>query len=361
MIWILFIPVLLYFLSVRNIFLFLRRAEAVKSENISFVRVSVIIPCKNEEKKLADLLYDLSLQDYSEDLFEVIIIDDNSSDNTSRTASAQKGIKNYKVLNNPGQGKKSAIGFGIENASGELIITTDADCRLGKRWISTHAVIYSSEHPDMIIGPVQLEEKAGFFGRFQELEFLSLQGVTAGTALAYKPVMCNGANLSFTKEAYLKHSKNLHPEILSGDDIFLLHSLKKDPESEIIWLNSSDGIVTTCQTESFMSFIKQRARWISKAGAYQDALTAYIAIITFATVLMTLFFMAWGIINHKFWLFLLISFIIKSVPDYLLLREITRKYRKNNLLKRFIPSQVVYPFYVLIVVVYSLLAGNKWK
>jgi biofilm PGA synthesis N-glycosyltransferase PgaC len=361
MVWPLLIPVLFYFLFIRQIYGYLRIMKPFISEGSSFHKVSVIIPCRNEEKNLPFILGDLESQDYDDDLFEVIVIDDNSVDNTFREASANKGIKRYKVLHNPDKGKKSAIGFGVDNASGELIITTDADCRFGRKWISAHATAYVSAYPDMIIGPVQLKERSGFFGRFKELEFLSLQGVTAGTALAYRPVMCNGANLSFTKEAYLRHSKNLHPEILSGDDIFLLHSLKKDPDSEISWLNSPDGMVTTSQTNSFFSLIQQRARWISKAGSYKDTLSIALAIVTFVTIISIIFFMFAGIINHELWLLFLLSFIIKSIADYPLLKEITKKYQKTSLLKWFVPSQIIYPFYVLVVACYSLVAGNKWK
>jgi len=361
MVWLLLIPVLFYFIFIRQAYGFLRLMQPLISEGSSFHKVSVIIPCKNEENNLPFILSDLESQDYDDDWFEVIVIDDSSADNTFREASAYKGIKNYKVLNNPYKGKKSAIGFGVDNASGELIITTDADCRFGRKWISAHATAYDSALPDMIIGPVQLKERSGFFGRFMELEFLSLQGVTAGTALAYKPVMCNSANLSFTKEAYLRHSKNLHPEILSGDDIFLLHSLKKDPDAEISWLNLPDGMVTTSQTNTFYSFIKQRARWISKAGSYKDPLSIALSIVTFVTIILLVFFMIAGIIRHEFWLLFLVSFIIKSVPDYLLLKEITKRYLKSNLLKWFLPSQLVYPFYVLIVFSYSLIIGERWK
>jgi poly-beta-1,6-N-acetyl-D-glucosamine synthase len=361
MLWLLLIPVLLYFSFIRQIYGHLRLVQSFVSESTSFHKVSVIVPCKNEEKNLPFILSDLQSQYYDDDLFEVIIIDDNSTDNTFREASAHKGIKNYQVLHNPSKGKKSAIGFGVDNASGELIITTDADCRFGRKWISAYATAYDSAHPDLIIGPVQLKERSGFLGRFMELEFLSLQGVTAGTALAYKPVMCNGANLSFTKETYLRHSKNLHPEILSGDDIFLLHSLKKDPASEILWLNSPDGIVTTYQTNSFFSFIKQRARWISKAGSYNDASSIALSIVTFVTIISIVFFMIAGIFRYEFWLLFIASFFIKSIADYPLLKEITKKYRKTSLLKWFIPSQVIYPFYVLIVVSYSLFIGESWK
>jgi glycosyltransferase involved in cell wall biosynthesis len=361
MIWLIIIAVLPYFFILLEIYRNLRKVKPYKYKGIPLIKVSVVIACRNEEKNLPDLLSHLSLQDYNQELFEIIIIDDNSNDSTFDTALAFQQIRYLKVLYNPARGKKSAVRAGVDAASGELIITTDADCRPGQRWISTVAAFYSSTKPDMIIAPVQLENKPGFTGRFQELEFLSLQGVAAGTAAAGNPVMCNGANLAFTKEAYIRHSDNLHDDILSGDDIFLLHSLKKETNSKIAWLSSLEGIVTTGQTASLGSFLNQRARWISKAKAYEDRFTLLISIVTFVTIITNISLLTAGIINREFLLLFLASFILKSIPDFLILYKVTGSYYKRYLLKWFIPSQIVYPFYVIIVVFRSLFSGSKWK
>ena len=77
----------------------------------------------------------------------------------------------------------------------------------------------------------------------RSLSILSLQGITAGTAMAGNGIMCNGANLAFTRNTYLNHMENLQFGLPTGDDVFLLHSLKKEADSKIMWLESSDAIV----------------------------------------------------------------------------------------------------------------------
>jgi cellulose synthase/poly-beta-1,6-N-acetylglucosamine synthase-like glycosyltransferase len=228
-----------------------------------------------------------------------------------------------------------------------------------RNWIRTIAAFYEIKRADMIICPVQLKSVSGFFGRFQELEFMSLQGITAGTALSENPSMCNGANLAFPREVYLNHSDNLHDEINSGDDIFLLHSLKKEKLSKILWLESTDTIVTTESSSTFSSFIKQRSRWISKGGAYSDQYTIALGIVTFvATFLQLSYVIACVIYPGLIWPFLLI-FILKSVPDFLILMNTTDRYNKRKLLWWFLPSQLIYPFYVLSVVIYPLIFRKK--
>jgi biofilm PGA synthesis N-glycosyltransferase PgaC len=361
MIWLLLIPVLLYLFLLLDIFRNLLKVNPFAFSQNPSLRVSVIIACRNEENNLPDLLNGLFSQDYNHELFEVVIIDDNSTDSTFLIATAMRQIKNLKVLHNTSRGKKNAVATGISEASGELIITTDADCRPGRKWISTIAACYSETKADMIIAPVRLESKSGFTGRFSELEFLSLQGVTAGTAMAGNPVMCNGANLAFTKSAYRRHAANLHNEIASGEDIFLLHSLKREPDSKIVWLSSTDATITTSHTESIAGFIKQRSRWISKAKAYNDRYTLIISIVTFVTIITSVFLLISSIFYKEFLLLFFSSLILKSIPDFLILNNITVKYNKRKLMNWFVPSQIIYPFYVLIVSFRSLFAGNRWQ
>ena len=311
--------------------------------------VTIIAACRNEEINLPLLLGDIALQDYPQDMFEVIVVDDNSSDSTYDTAGGSGGIRNIRVIKNTGEGKKAAIRTGVRMASGSLIITVDADSRMKTGWLRTIVSFYEKEKPEMIICPVTLKGGNGFFHRFQELEFLSLQGITAGKAAGGDPVMCNGANLLFTKKSFEEHSMELHDEFISGDDIFLLHAIKKDNRNRILWLESGNALVTTKTSHSPGSFLAQRARWISKAGCYSDSSTSLLAIVTLAAVLLQISALITGIFDQKFLILFAAVFTLKSVPDYLILKNTTTRYKNEMLMKWFFISQFIYPFYVLAV------------
>jgi biofilm PGA synthesis N-glycosyltransferase PgaC len=347
--WLLIILIIPYIYLLLKIYIGLVSIKPFISSAVTQQFVSVVIACRNEEINLSLLLNYISKQDYDPGLFEVLVIDDNSSDGTFEAASGFHGIRNLKILRSSGSGKKQAVRSGVEAASGNLIITTDADCRLGKSWLKTITSLYVQNKPGMIICPVRLEERKGFFHKFQELEYMSLQGVTAGTAAAGNPVMCNGANMAFTKEVYAKNTGNLNDEIPSGDDVFLLHSIKRDTSGKILWLESQDAVVITKPADSIGSFIKQRVRWISKAGAYTDRFTRILAIVTFVTILFVWFLLIAGIFNSVFLSVLLVVIILKSVPDFLILYNTASRYRLRMLLSIFIPAQVIYPVYVIVV------------
>ena len=353
--WLTVILILPYVIVLLKNYRSLLRNKIFKISTDPKTFISVVIACRNEEKNLPAILNCIALQNYPDNLFEVFIVDDNSSDKTFELSEAFKGIRNVYVLNNKGRGKKQALRTGILAAKGHLIITTDADCAMGKNWIRTITAFYEMNHPDLIICPVQLESSHGFFGRFQELEFISLQGITAGSALSDNSTMCNGANLAFTREAYLNHFGDLHDEINSGDDIFLLQSLKKDRNSRILWLESADAIVTADSQTAAGSFLKQRSRWISKVGSYSDRYTIAIGIVTLIATLLQISLMIGCVIYPVLiWTFLLV-FVLKSVPDFLILLNTSGRYNKRNLLWWFLPSQLIYPFYVLSIIFYLLI------
>jgi cellulose synthase/poly-beta-1,6-N-acetylglucosamine synthase-like glycosyltransferase len=354
MYWLPAILILPYFFLLLKICRNLRKIKPFTFSSAPSTFVSVIIACRNEEKRLPALLDSLSRQDYPLELFEVIIVDDNSSDKSYETASENRDLRQLKVLKNEGRGKKEALRTGIIASKGSLILTTDADCTMGKNWIKTAVAFFEINSPELIISAVQLNGIRGFFGKFQELEYLGLQGVTAGSVMAGDGIMCNSANLAFTKEAYLKHMADLRFDLNTGDDVFMLHSMKKDNNSGIMWLESAESIVTTSSSSTVLSFLEQRKRWISKWRAYSDEFTIRTGIITFIAILLQLAAFISLFFNISFiWLFLIIL-ALKSLPDFLILRNTTARYGKTELMHWFLPAQLIYPLYVTGVLLYSI-------
>ncbi|HUX94493.1 MAG TPA: glycosyltransferase [Bacteroidales bacterium] len=359
--WLVIILVLPYFFLLLRVYRGLKKLKTYKPENNGNQFVSVIIACRNEQEHLPCILNNLREQIYPSELFEVIIVDDNSTDSTFRIASSFCEIKNISVLKNNGRGKKAALITAVNAAKGSLIVTTDADCIMQKEWLHTISSFSHASGTDMIVCPVMVAESKGVFGRFAELEFLGLQGVTAGTLAQGSGIMCNGANLAFRKETFLSNINNLHPEIASGDDVFLLHSLKKKRGSKIEWMEAMEAAVITASPLSTGKFFKQRGRWISKAPAYKDINTIIMGIVTFVTILLLIVSPAIALFDITFIYIYIVALIIKSIPDYLILDRTTTRYGKKKLMSWFIPSQVIYPLYVLISVCYGFLLPRSWN
>ncbi len=181
--------------------------------------ISVVVACLNEEKNITHLLESLVKQNYPAENYEIIVVDDNSVDSTravtdnfisTRVSSHNSAIR---LFANPGRGKKSALRYGVSKAKGEVILTTDADCRMGPRWISAFSACYEKCSSDMMLASVTETADRRFTSSFARYEFAALQCITEATALMGHPVMCNGANMGVGREAYMRHADELHEEI----------------------------------------------------------------------------------------------------------------------------------------------------
>jgi cellulose synthase/poly-beta-1,6-N-acetylglucosamine synthase-like glycosyltransferase len=355
------LPVILilpYFFLIISVFRNLLGAKSFTGKATPGVKISVIVACRNEQHNLPHILESIAAQDYPHKLFEVIVADDNSTDMTAAVAESFSVKLNLKTVRNQGSGKKMAIRTGVGESSGNLIITTDADCMMGKGWISGIASFYETHKPDLIVCPVKLGHAPGFFGKFQELEFLSLQAITAGTVISGNGTMCNGASLAFTKAAYYINLPGLRFDIATGDDVFLLHSMKKK-EAKIMWLESPATIVETQASSDISSFFRQRKRWASKAAAYKDGFSVFLGIVTFVTILIQAVTGIGAFFEQRMLITFIYIFLIKSIADFPVLLITTRRYGRGNLMWWFVPCQVIYPFYVMAVAGYTFFTRKK--
>ncbi len=326
-------------------------------------KVSVIVAFRNEEKVLQNLLNDLINQSYSSELFEVILVDDHSTDGSYDLVKNLIEVNtSFKLIKNQGEGKKQAISEAIEICSGELFITTDADCRMGNDWLKTITSYYSENSPDMLIGPVLPARNESVFSKLVALEFFSLIGSAAGAAGIKHPIMNNGANLAYPRTSFNSVSQPFNSKTASGEDIFFMLKLKKNEQSKIRFLKSNKAAVSTHLPTGFEEFWQQRVRWVSKSKYYTDFDMIFSAVIVWLVGFLMLSTLIAGIFYPIFFIMYAFLFVIKSVPDYLLLSNVLSFFDRKDLIRYFIPLQVIYPLYVTLAGFFGLIfAKFSWK
>ena len=343
------------------------RQSAVGSKG-SYRKVSVVVAARNEEEFIADLLSDLLAQDYPEEMTEIIVVDDRSIDGTARIVeefiekAATIRIQLIKIDGHTMGGKKMALAKGVDHATGEIILTTDADCRVGLGWISEMVKGFQDKSCKMIFGPVTYFDGNRLSDHFQTLDYLGMMASGAGAALAGFPFMCSGASLAYQREAYYAvNGFRGNEDFLSGDDVFLLHKIKKEFGRKAVgFCMKKEALVRTYPADGFKNFISQRVRWASKSKGYKDLLSAYTALIVFIAsfFMMAVFFL--GFLNPSLLLIFFGFLIIKSLADFPLLWIVTTFTGQRNLLKWFLPFQLIYTFYIVAAGILSLLNRRKW-
>lgn len=323
------------------------------------IGISIICPFKNEITHLPYLFQAISEQNYPH--FELILIDDYSTDGSKTYAEeVVMAFDHFQVVKNSGTGKKDAIKTGIYKAQNELIITLDADCLPKREWLKTIACYYQQHQPDLLMLPVKIDVTTdNYFTHFQQLEFVSLVASGAGAIGADVPIMCNGANLAFSKSAWIKSEQNLHIEEDTGDDIYLLQSIKRRGGS-INFLKSKSVICTTQGKKSLFQFLKQHARWASKKAALQDAHYLGTALVVICTNLALVVSTVLAITNHFFLLLFLLLFVIKLTVDMLFFKQVTPFFEIKNTVKKVLLFSFLYPVYVVLTAVLALLPRKKW-
>ena len=206
---------------------------------------TIAVPFRNEAENLPQLLHSISLLDYPKELVEVILVDDSSEEVFSFQCSvfSLQIVKNERKTNSP---KKDAINTAIAMAKNDWIITTDADCLVQKNWLKSIDNFIQTENKKMVAAGVSYLPKKGFLHDFQNLDFLSLQGVTIGSFGIEKPFMCNGANFAYEK-TFFKALNGFegNDEIASGDDVFLLQKALTFDSKQVGFCGNKESIVAT--------------------------------------------------------------------------------------------------------------------
>lgn len=345
------------------------------SGNTSFI--SVIIPARNEEKNIGKCLQSLKRQDYSDASFEIIVVDDHSGDGTAEIVKGFAAgnlklihLKDY-VAEGENSFKKKALEAGISVAKGELIVTTDADCSAGKKWLSTINNYYLSCRTSFIVMPVGLEGEKKPLDVFETLDFMSMQGIGMAAVEKDRFNLCNGANLAYTAEAFKAVGGFAGiDKLASGDDMLLMEKIRARGYS-IGYLLSEDAIVTTPPAGNILSFLKQRTRWASKTTAYQDKrilwLWGWIYLLNLCILLLAVnsvfgcgHMMECGkslCLSNSLWMIL----AVKTIAELMFLIPVAGFFDKRKWLLYFPLAQ---PFHIVYIVMTGLLGlfGNyEWK
>jgi len=322
--------------------------------------ISIIIPARNEEAGIGDLLDDISRQEHRN--FQVIVVDDHSDDNTFDVASRHAhSDSRFRIIKSEGIGKKEALRRGIEAAAGSIIITTDADCRVNEKWVGGLTRYFYADWVKMVFGPVKLKGD-GLFAEIQSLEFVSVVGAGAAASGLGVPFICNGANLAFRKsvfEAVDGYLGNLH--IPSGDDEFLMRKVLKQFPGGVIFSADVNTVVTTLPKDSLKDFVQQRIRWAGKWNIQPSFSTVATAMLVF---FFQVFFMSFPVLYFKHWVSLELGLLLvagKFLIEFLFLSSVANHLQTSWNWLAFILLQLIYPLYAVAVGLMSNFSPFVWK
>jgi poly-beta-1,6-N-acetyl-D-glucosamine synthase len=335
------------------------------SRDMPVTRISIIIPARNEAKNITACLRSITAQTYPAHLFEVLVVDDHSTDDTAQIVREfpAGNIRLLSLGDSVQQShKKRAIESAIAVAAGELIVTTDADCQVPPRWLATLADLYEQTDAAFIAAPVVLTYDNSFVQKFQALDFLTLQGITGAAVHRGFHAMCNGANLAYTRAAFeAVNGFEGIDHIASGDDMLLMHKIAARFPEKIFFCKSPDAIVRTPPMPDWNSFFNQRIRWASKASHYEDRrifgvlLLVYLFNCYFFVLLVAAFFQPILFISLAGLL------VAKIIVELLFLFPVADFFQQKHLLWWFPLPQPLHIVYTIIAGWLGRFGSYEWK
>lgn len=325
-------------------------------------KVSIIVAARDEEANIAKTIDDLIAQTYPKVLTEIIIIDDHSTDRTAEIvfSYADRNVRLIKLNEDRALNsyKKKAIQTAIGTCSGDLIVTTDADCRMGENWLSTIVQLFEQKKYKMISSPVAYFQEKSFFERLQSLEFLYLIGLGASTIGNKQPSTCNGANLAYEKATFYEVGGFQGiDDLASGDDELLLHKIAAKYPDQIGFLKNREAIVYTHAKENLSAFIQQRRRWASKSTRYKNKGIIVLGVLIWIFNLSVLSNFITGLFIPGFLTITFYQLLVKMVLESLFLWDVTGFAKRRSLLILIPVLNVLHILYM----VYIGIAGNSGK
>ncbi len=332
----------------------------------SSLKVSVIISARNEEAVILNLLQSLSAQQYPEELLEIIIINDQSTDNTKNLIELyiKNNCQNIRLLNTELESttpKKQALSLGIRVSKGDLLLFTDADCTFNPLWIKTMSAAFLNESVDLVFGPIKYDS-FNYLEKLLSIEQAALLGSSLSSLKMDIPSMCNGANMAVRRSAFDKVNGFMTESIVaSGDDELLFHKIYKSNKNAVLFLKTPLATVNTKPVSTFKQLFNQRKRWAGKWEKYILKRTKAFALGIFGFHVVWLVFFTMSLFYHSLLPYFIVAFFIKLVLEYVFINQVMKFLGKRINLPSFIILQGIYSFYVVFFGLISRGTNYTWK
>ena len=336
------------------------------SEDSSFQDLSILIIARDEEKQIKSCLTSIVDNSYPSDHYEIILIDDHSTDRTIACAQSLN-ISNLRIIelshhlsgSDLTAHKKAAQKLGVELATNGIILQTDADCFVPRTWIQTMSS-YLDEHR-FVTGPIKITGK-GFLSNWQLYDgLLTVLGTFAGI---YKKLWysSNAGNMAFYKSDFNEFVNKGYSPGASGDDIFFVNFLASQ-NSKIAFANTKSAVVSTAAEPTASSLFSQRLRWATKTKAYpNNGIQILMASVFIFYAIVLLLFLSLPFLTTQLLYFLVIGVFIKWITDLILLVPSSDFFNEKY-------SLIFSPFFSMVHLIYVVIIGcaglvmkeYKWK
>ena len=322
--------------------------------------VSVIIAARNEQENIKNILEDLVNQNMDKSNFEIVVVNDRSTDETysiiNNYSSMYNNIKTINIENiNVMTPKKYALTKAVENSSGDIIISTDADCRVNKDWVNSMAQLVNNTNK-IVVGYSKIKNSDNLLKQYQNIDFLGIMSANAGL-LNYN-IICSGSgqNLAYKKKHFLDIN-GFKPvqHLMSGDDMYLVQSISKLKGA--IFNYDPKSFVSTMPKNKTIEYLNQRTRWSSNSK--NTIIDAPLFFLFLFSALITNCGILYGLYTQS--AVLILAILIKLSVEGLVIYIGCKIFETNTNLSSYIFWNLTQPIYIPLITISGLIGKYSWK
>lgn len=367
--WVLFALTVAYSVVIALFGIGLKRLKRnVISDPEQWPSLSIIVPARNEAEVIPWSLRSLLAQDYPGE-WEVIVVDDRSEDSTPevlREWSSRDCHLRWIRVEEPAAAspKKHALALGIHSARGEVIITTDADCRYSASW--SRGLIRHLQSDVGVVAGLTIFDLPGFrsvatWQKIQWLDFFVQNFLAAGSLGWGHAASCNGSNLCFRREVFQTISGyGEHSGVVSGDDVLFAQRVAAQTDWKIVFATARETIVRSLPVATFRELLHQRLRWASKGLTYRGSMLTFLFGI-YTYYLAMLLFPLLGVSNIGIILPVAVAWSVKTLTDSFVVWTGCKVFGQRRLWRYFLPYELLQAVFVPFFGIAGLLLPYRWK
>ena len=323
--------------------------------------VSIIVAARDEEKNIGNCLASLAQIDYPSHKFEVIAVDDNSTDatpsiitsylsahNNFRTMTAQPAIGHLR-------GKANAIAQGIDIATGDIIMMTDADCTVSPSWI--RGTVEQYDDTTGIVAGLTLLKYDNWFGGMQSLDWTYMLALASSTMALGNPLSCIGNNFTFRREAYDEVGGYRNIKFSVTEDFALFKAMTRSGKWGSRYPIRKETLVESEPCTNVATLYRQKRRW---GVGGKDMSVSGFAIGTIGFLLHALYLVSpfLGIS----WSIFAASFTVKMLCDYVVLRVPLKRTGRLSDMKYILHFELYFVLFLVLLPFAVFLGGAVvWK
>jgi glycosyltransferase involved in cell wall biosynthesis len=357
--------ILSVFYAVSILYLMRGLLRKYPASNSKMHRFTAIIPAHNEEMSIAGCLESIAAQEYPEDMFEVIVVDDRSTDDTFKIAfEFCRSRTNFRCLRiEEAAGvvpKKTAISRAVSESTGEIIIATDADCIVSPHWL-TVINSYYTDKVGLVAGHVTYNKPSNLMEGIDAIDYFSHRAMGAAFVGVGSAYTCTSANLSYRKNVFLKAENEFKSlGVRPADDNFMLNFVHRKTDYDVAVADNERSFARTSGARNLRHFLDQRFRWAAYGqGGGKGMMSFFMPMLSYYVIL-------WLSVAAAFFDYTMIgllgaSLLLKLIADFIFMLKSTSVFGNRGLLKYFPPAWLINLIMVPVVVFKGNLAGFEWK